>query len=193
MEQVAGGTFGKWLPRPSLLLLAYVVADAATYAYVALPGGAPWSNAQLLWILLDAWLVSLMLRGSDAALTWSLGLAVAMVGLTIGAEAFLQPQPGFAACVAFGTAQVAALLALSATGLPERRTPRWPAARRRVIKGLAWLVVLTPLPWSQSTMDARGCVDHEQGVAPAPLAGLHAAGGGTPGFSYESSGSSRCT
>jgi hypothetical protein len=193
MEHAAGGTFLRWLPSPRRLLLAYVVADAATYAFAALPGGVPWTGGQLLWILIDLWLVSLMLRGSYAALGWSLALVIGAVVTVIAGEIFLPPQPALAAFVVLGAAQVAPLAALYVTGLPERRRPPWPTARRRAVNGLVALVLFAPVPWSQSTVDARGCVDHQQGVAPAPLTVVHAVGAGTPGFSYTSRGSFRCT
>ncbi|MEA2340492.1 MAG: hypothetical protein QOG11_569 [Solirubrobacteraceae bacterium] len=192
MEHAAGGTFLRWLPGPRLLLLAYVVADAATYAFAALPGGVPWTGGQLFWILIDLWLVSLMLRESYAALGWSLALAIGVVVTAIAGEVFLPPQPGFAAVVVLGAAQVAPLAALYVTGLPERRRPPWPTARRRAVNWLVALALFAPVPWSQSTVDARGCVDHQQGVAPAPLTIVHAVGAGTPGFSYSGRGSFRC-
>lgn len=77
------------------LIVCYAALLALSYLYVAQPGGPIWiPGAELPWLIVDAILIRLMLRGSTRAIAISGALDGVAFLVIAGAEPF-HTQPGF--------------------------------------------------------------------------------------------------
>jgi hypothetical protein len=92
------------------LIVCYAALLVLSFVYVAQPGGPAWiPGAEVPWMIADAILVGLMLRGSTRAIAISGALdALALTSLAI-AEPF-DAQPGFIAMASLLAARLSILL-----------------------------------------------------------------------------------
>jgi hypothetical protein len=61
-----------WSTPAQRAILGFVLVDVASYVVAALPGGTSWSGATMsgLWVIVDAFLIRAMLRGSLGAVSF---------------------------------------------------------------------------------------------------------------------------
>jgi hypothetical protein len=94
------------------LSVGYAALLVASYVYVAQPGGPVWiAGAEAPWLVGDAILIGLMLRGSRRAIAIC-GAFDAMALLALAVAEPLQAQPGFVAAAGLLVARLTVLLVI---------------------------------------------------------------------------------